>query len=465
MQVKAKKYTRKKRQGVTLVIVITSLMMLLTAAGLVIDTGIVLNSQNELQKQAETAALFGATLFEPKKDGVGLTIKESDIRTSIEELINISKGSVFDYELYQSSTIDINPKSKAVRVKVVGLARPFFLNLMGIYTIKLNAQATAISMPFYLSKNFPKTPYVGSLMSTSSVEIDVRDPLGFNLNAGKDSGGVVLEDYLYGPPDNNAVPLGAGGYITMRLPTPIIDEEGADLYIKELGNMEGYFVFVGNDVNPDNPYIDEGQQGEGIEWTNISCTGTPEGGNSSSSVLGAYEVNVTHLNSSDTNEAKFYGSGYFDLGLSCSGSHYSAIDGTEKINSAKYLKIIDDNAEDGFTADNPVVPVALYGEHSSATPGVDIDAVGVLHHSRLIMSSDFDNDSDNDGLIDVLEGILGTDKSNSDTDSDAINDGLEYSGWYDKNAPKTIIDSASDYVYFTSPLVNESGMNRPLVFK
>ncbi|MCK7484505.1 MAG: hypothetical protein MZU97_02365 [Bacillus subtilis] len=101
-------------------------------------------------------------------------------------------------------------------------------------------------------------------------------------------------------------------------------------------------------------------------------------------------------------------------------------------------------------------PTLFLGEHSSVTPGADIDAAGILHHVRLIKYSDFDLDSDNDGLIDILEEIIGTNKMNPDTRRRWNSDGLEYSGWHGTIAsPKALWQEGSTQAQFTNPLVND----------
>ncbi|MFA6990137.1 MAG: hypothetical protein WC197_08725 [Candidatus Gastranaerophilaceae bacterium] len=454
---------RNKKTGVSLVIVILSIVILLVAAGLVIDIGIVLNAQEELQKQVETTALFGATVLEPKRTASGLTIDTTDVNNYIKEIFNLSKSQIITSTLADAD-IHINAQSKAVALKATGYVQTYFLNLTGINTVRIDAQAAALSSPFYLSPDFPIKPTKGSILTFSEGETYARRPFGsLNQSLGLDLSENLIISYLYGPPDSKVASLGPGGYVMVRLPVPLIDGDGADLYIRELGNMKGYFIFAGNDVDPTDPYVDEANQGAGIKWTNISCTGTPEGSDINTA-LGAYYVDVSLLDGTTVNQAKFYGSGYFDIGATCTKNGSTTYN--KDIVAARYLKIIDDNEEDGFIADNPVVPVALYGEHSSVTPGANIDAVAVLHHARLIKYSDF-NTIDSNGLIHVLNNILGIIPAGStDTDGDGITDDLEYDGWfYDGGTPPTptsIIDNTSPHpqVYLTSPIVNDINISK-----
>ena len=48
---------------------------------------------------------------------------------------------------------------------------------------------------------------------------------------------------------------------------------------------------------------------------------------------------------------------------------------------------------------------------------------------------DFNKDSDNDGLIDELEKIYGTDPNNPDTDGDGFKDGEEVEKGYNPTGP------------------------------
>ena len=441
----------KKARGVSLIIFAMGITAIFAFASFVVDIGIVLNSQNELQKAVESAALVGASNLEPKKDSAGIIkIDSSQVQSIMLETFNKVKNTNGMISSASIPEISVNAKSKAVKISSYLSVNTYFISILGLKSIKVEAQAAAMSAPFYLSANFPKGLVPGSILKETSGDTDIRKPVGDNQNINSDFGNI------YGHPDNKALSLGPGGYITIRLPMPLVDGDGADLYISELGNLEGYYVFAGNDKDPSNPYVNEVMPGAGIQWVNISCTGFPVGGADSSGAVGAYYTTVNYNNSSSL-EAKFYGSGYFDLGAICKDSSGN-VKYNGNIKSATYLKIIDDNKEDGFMADYPVRPVLLIGEHSSISPGADIDAIGILHHTSLISVKDYNKDTDGDGLIDVLENVIGTDISKQDTDSDGINDDIEYSGWFDNSGIKTsIIDSSgATKVYFTNPIEPES---------
>jgi hypothetical protein len=52
----------------------------------------------------------------------------------------------------------------------------------------------------------------------------------------------------------------------------------------------------------------------------------------------------------------------------------------------KYIRIIDDNAEDAYYNG---VKYDIYGDSSTATPGADIDTVKIFNHVRLIKPINF----------------------------------------------------------------------------
>lgn len=458
------KYTHKK--GASVLIIAFSIVTLMAMASLTIDLAVITNAQHELQKATETAALVGASKIEPHKVTSG-TITETLIDTSSleDEIIKIFDYSLDKIVAHKSNTddyikVNINADSKAVSVETIALAKTYFLAVIGIHYIEIKSVASAMSAPFYLTKSLPSGG--SSVLTTSKYDTDIRLPLGDAINvSGSTAGENVVLDNLYGTPDNKSVSLGAGGYITIKLPFPLKNSNGADLFVNEIGNIEGYFLFAGSDLNPDKPYINESNQGDGIGWINISCTGTPVG--NTSDKIGAYNVEVYHLDGTTSYETKFYGSGFFDLGATCNGTNEN-YDAT--LSSAKYLKIIDDNAEDGFMADYPDKPVRLLGEHESATPGADIDAVAVLHKSRLIRTAEFNEDTDSDGLINVLEVLLGTNINNSDSDGDLINDNLEYTGWfYNSGTAESIVNNATTAPNFTSPINNDSSINDYIIRK
>jgi len=412
---------RKKRKGVSIILLLFSILAIFSLCGLVIDLGIILNSRFEFQKVVETTALTAVTDYGAYEDNAN-TIRYpavADISTNV----NNSAAKNFDAFVASNSFLllshDITPVitfgttiqsrySRAIMVEATAVVRTYFLNIIGINSIKIQASAAAMHIPVYL-KSGNILQGVGAYNDT-----ELRDPAG-GAATNQTINGIVYTtpaivnvntnpNNIYGMPEGTVISLGPGGYITIKLPAALIDGKGFDLQIRTEGNANGYFLFAGNDTDPLDPYIDAANPGGGIDWVNISCTGTPIGAPTTGNV-GSYLQNI---GGAIGNQSKFYGSGYFDIGASCSNGYAG------NVSSAKYLKIIDDNIEDGFALRDPendpsmaVIPSFFPGQNSSFTPGVNIDAIAVEHHSKLISINDFTTDTDNDGLIDVFEDSLG----------------------------------------------------------
>lgn len=431
----------KKYPGVSLIVFILGILTLLAFAGIVVDLGSVIMTQSELQKIVETSALVGASNLEPKKDSISgdIMISSSVADSACKDSFDKMKTNNSFINSANLTKVEIKPESKAVRLTANANATLYFMGVLGIKNVNVIAVAAAVSAPLYADQT--------DLLNASTVDTNITQPVGGNTNRNSDF------NNIYGAPDGKALALGPSGYITLKFPLPIEDLYGPDLYIKLAGNPKGYFVYAGIDINADNPYISADAPGDGIKWVNISCTGTPYTGTSDSSKIGAYNTNVLY-NGNEVTEAKFYGSGAFDIGATCRDANGTVIYDGSIVKSATYLKIIDDGVEDGFMYDNSTQPVLLTGDHSSINPGVNIDSVAVLHHTKLIKPEDYDIDFDNDGLIDVVEDMLGTDKNNSDTDGDGIPDGVEYVGWYGVHIP--IINTGASQVYFTDPRIPDA---------
>lgn len=435
---------QKKRKAVSLIIVVLSITSLLGFTAFVVDVGIILNAQLELQKAVETSVLAGASEFAIRKSGTTVSINTTKAKTTAELVFNtiITTNPLISNAVLTKPT-GVNASSKAIKMNVSAEVKTYFLGLVGINTVQVTAKSAAMDSPMYLSRNFPLASFAtggnifnkGSIVKDTSIDSELRTSVGDNDN--------IFANFsnLYGPPDNKPAALGPGGYITIRLPIPVIDGPGADLFIREIGNPKGYYVFAGIDVNPNNPYTNEAMPGSGVKWLNISCKGFPTNSLNSSSTtdasIGSYTVG---------GKAKFYGSGFFDLASTCNGS--------SAIKAAKYLRIIDDNVEDGYMAIDTKLPVVMPGDHSSISPGANIDSIAIMNHSRLITTADFATDSDGDNLIDIVENIIGTDPAKSDTDNDGINDASEYQNWYGSSTTP-ITSNTTSTVYVTSPLFQD----------
>ncbi len=462
------------RKGVSIIVLMFSLFAIVGLCALVLDLGLILNQRYELQKAVESAALQAISeyeLYETDRNtagdyrlgfpddskidntSTGITRTYYDALKGYNQLLKVGVDS--------APTITFNKDSRAIRVDSAATVPTYFISILGISEVEIQARAAAINIPAYLSGKFPRPngSIVNGVNDASVAGTDYRDteikpPLGWDTSAGTHPTGTVYNrntdfDNIYGRPDGKALSLGPGGHILIKLPATIFDGKGTDFIIYERGHAEGYFVYAGVDVDPNNPYIDAANPGSGINWVNISCTGTPLYVKmDDDEMIGAHRTQVI-ISGTSYNDYKFYGSGAFDIGARCDNAVDGVVyDGTDpassfQIKNIKYLKIIDDNIEDGFflqprldftnhpQADNYTehgIPMVIPGEHSTYTPGADIDSIEIRHHSRLISIAEFTQDTDGDLLIDVVERINGLDPNNTDTDGDGRDDFIEYEG-------------------------------------
>ncbi|MEW5822085.1 MAG: TadG family pilus assembly protein [Cyanobacteriota bacterium] len=410
----------KNSKGLSLVVFALGLAALLGFAALAIDLGISNNIQNELQKVTSTSALVGALEMEP--DELGNIDEAAAQDATVESFINgINAIPMLNTaQLVNPSTgltglpapgdasvpqfVETSRTSRAVRIQSRARVQTFFMAVIGITNLQVNAQAAAINCPAYPELNLP--PPSGSVVAS-----DIRPPVG-GVNPNMFIGTAPNQAaFMLGPPDDVSVALGPGGSVHLLMPAPIIDGPGADIYVKETGDLEGYYLYIG---------IDNG--GGGTDWVNISCTGTPTENalaNIGGTAAGAYADNTPNQ------QYKFYGSGLFDLATNCTGGP-GLNDYPGNIRNGTSIMIVDDNVEDGIISSDLNRLTLLLGEHSSTSPGADVDSIAVLHHSRVI---DYNaTDDDNDGLLNPYEFIIGTDEGNPDTDGDGINDGDEIGG-------------------------------------
>lgn len=401
---KSKKNTKKNAS--TIVFVIFFFFMFLVFAAFGVDGTIVLANRAELQYATEQAALAGASAFT-----YSTTATDADRRTAATQAANsafnlLNKGSL------KSSTINISFPATAswrrIHINTTMVSQPFFLSFFGISGINLSADAYAASEPLAASSNYgtainwitQSASYLSDILSRTANYHDttILRPLGsttaVNTSASYNTATATTPMFsLINSSDGSPLSLGPGGFITIKLPAPVVDKPGPDIYVREAGTaLEGYFVFAGIDINPYAPYVDANNVGAGISWINISCSATPEIQDSNtvtSSNLNNFYVAAT--NSTVTqNQNKFYGSAYYDISNSC-------ITGTANgISLVKYIRIIDDNQETAFVSlpgdtSNPrhFYKTMLYGESSTSTAGADIDQVLVLNHVRLMTSAQY----------------------------------------------------------------------------
>lgn len=365
-------------------------VVLLAFCAFAVDSTIIFTARAKLQNATESAAMAGASMY-----GVAFGSgeeKDSALSSYPLKAFDVYKGDDLENA---KATSEYNDSLQQIRVTSSCLCQPYFLAFLGISTIKINATAVAISESMPVTANYSSinwitasAAYLSDIVSNPDAKGDGSVSTASNYNdtaillpvGNFESGSVDSDtgnmhfDYL-AKGDSTPLSLGPGGFITIKLPAPIVDKPGKDLYISEMGHsQEGYFVFAGLDKDPKNPYVQHDRPGAGILWKNISCSGTT-GKYDYEANLGAYEVQTPSFG----NQAKFYGSGYFDLGASCSG-----------VSMAKYIRIIDDNNESAFvkdtigTMDGKYYKAMMTGESSTITSGADIDYVEVLNHVRLI---------------------------------------------------------------------------------
>lgn len=373
-----------KKQASSIIFIIFFLIMFLAFAAFAIDGTIVLTNRAKLQTITEMTALSAASEFNYSSMASNAQIVQK-VTDTANDVFNLLKQDALSSA---SITVNVNSVTAPTRptrvlIKANAISQPFFLAFLGVTGIKLEAKACAVSEDLNVKANYlgvnwltNNAAYFSDILSK---DLNLNDtaillPLGDFPSASYISG--LVNFGFISSEDNQPLSLGPGGFITIKLPVPIIDKPGYDLYIKEANTIEGYLVYVGLDNNPDNPYVQHGNEGGGISWVNISCSGISDK-TDANNFLGAYTVSTDNLGIQN----RFYGSGYFDLGASCVGG----------ISMAKYLRIVDDNDESGFVTNDNISynKVKLYGEASTATSGADIDAVKVLNHVRLMPSSSF----------------------------------------------------------------------------
>ncbi len=353
-----------KKTGSTLIFVIFFLIIFLAFAAFAVDGTITLTNRAKLQSITEETALAAA----------------SEISQA-----NLIAQTTFNYlkqDGLKTATVNVVTSSNRVNITSQYLSQPFFLAFLGVSGINLEAKSAAVSEPLPITANYTGINWLTSsaayLSDILSEDVNLNDtailtPIGNFASKSFDetSSGIIFNRISSG--DSSPLHLGPGGFITIKLPAPIINKTGNDLYIKESGDaIEGYMVFAGIDKDPSKPYVNASNPGGGISWINISSSGTSE-----YSALGSNAHQSANTKLSTNIQSKFYGSGYFDIGKS-------------NLSMAKYIRIIDDNHESAFyknASTGNYYKAKIFGEASTSTPGADIGSVQVLNYVRLVPSS------------------------------------------------------------------------------
>lgn len=386
----------KRKRASSTVFIIAFFVAFLAFTAFAVDGTIIFVQRLKLQGATEAAAMAGASEFNFSTD---TGVQDTRVRTSVQDTLNLMKEDSLQYLNVNNPanlTIDVDTTHKEVKVTTNYIAQPYFLAFLGVTGIRIQALACAKSEPLDVMSRYSDINWITSAgvyisnivwKDTTLHDTAILTPLGNFLSASIDpaSGWVMfqaLDPGVAGP-----LSLGPGGFITIRLPAPIIDKPGNDLYIKEAGALEGYFVFAGLDNDTGEPgagvgpYVNAEKTGAGISWIDISCSATPElADTSGENRLKPYSVSTKGLG----NKTKFYGSAYYDLGNSC------ITNTANDISMAKYIRIVDDNSESAFLtttqgnkSNTVFYKTMLFGEASTDTSGADIDSVRVLNHVRL----------------------------------------------------------------------------------
>jgi hypothetical protein len=472
-----------KRKGFSAYFVaVFGALIFITSAGFIVDAGLSMNTRYDFQRMLERAVMATIAEFEPAGENlVYPTTAEMTAELNRNLAANFlafkrTNASIIDATITPTIDFDNDCRhSKGIFVSASITVKTTFLSSVGIKRIKLNASAGAVNITKYIDTkdvvlnndtpfgSTPIPPYYDTRLayysagdssgsSSSCSEWTLLNSYGDcalpyysdNIsvnNASFMSGERGRIEEIAGAPDGRTVSLGRGGYITIKLPKPIVDGQGMDLQIITRGNRNGYFVFAGIDVNPSNPYINSQSPGDGINWVNISCTGVPiNAPREIGATLGAeqfsgilYPSTASGIASSFLLQPLFYGSGYFDLNADCSATRpspsataASTFPYKANISTAKYLKIIDDNYDGGYlqypmsNTTNFAYPAASdfnftrYGmftgfpaQGASVSPGVSIDSIGILHQPRLMGKITFYDRDATTNVISSLDRLYG----------------------------------------------------------
>lgn len=390
----------KKRRGSATLYLILFITIILAFCAFAVDGTIIYTARAELQSATNATALAVGAEFKPNDT----FFNKETLKEDANNIFKAQSVGLLKYAKIEKAYV--NGNAKMVKLKTSCNTPTFFLGLLGVSVVKINAVATAKAEELDSTSSYgnvswvnASTAYFTDVISGDFSDTAVLLPLGssedrlIGASFSKVNGSVAVDYSLI---NNNyldqPLSLGDGGYVTLRLPAPVINKPGPDIYIGESGVKEGYVVFAGTDTDSKNPYQNSKKPGGGITWVNISCAGVPKETNFTDAVQ---DIN----GASKLSGKKFYGSGYFDIGNSCISGE------TDSISVVKYLKIFDDNVEDCYTTptlnDDSVYHLfKIYGEASTATPGADINYVSVLNNTRLVPSDtyviDTNDSSEND---------------------------------------------------------------------
>lgn len=345
---------RKNKQGISLVMVVMGLATLLGFAALAIDMGNAFNVQNELQKSTTTAALAGAAAFNPNATA---SVNFNTIKAAVQSTFDLTKNSESTLASAQIvGNIQVDSKSGAVRFQTKAEAQTYFIGILGIKTLEVNASAGAM--------NYPSAFKVMNVLT--GIPANQQKPTLAFAESLTATGPAVK---FYNLPPSRKIQL----VCTL----PMVNSPGSEISVVEAGNLDGYFVFVSN--SPTGP------------WYNISGTGV-----STLAPVGGVSAPGPQLDDPAIPDVfKFYGSGEFDL------------EGTGMEN-ARYVVILSDNKTDGYLATDYSYQAALPVDPLiNENDGCEIDAARIHQHSISITYDDLTKDTNGDGYIDAYDKIMG----------------------------------------------------------
>jgi hypothetical protein len=348
-----------KNKGVSLVLVALGLATLLGFAALAIDLGSSFNIQNQLQKSTTTAALAGAAAYNSH-----LLSSENitNIKAATEDTFSLAtqyeKGLVNPQIV---GNIQVDTDVGAVRLQTKADAPTYFIRIIGIKSLEVNARAAAMSY---------EVPYI--VMNDITVSNPNKKKASIAFAESKDS-------KITGMPEGTN--LDGGKKVQLVGTLPVINGPGPDITVIEMGDLDGYFVFVANE--PTGP------------WYNITETGISIAGDGTTP--GPGPENMPPEYGLPAEIYRFFGSGMFDL------------EGTG-LENARYIAIVDDNVPDCYAEGDysalisDATPVSI----NDLGPGADIDAIHIHHHSMSISYDDLSKDDDGDGKIDAYNKLIGS---------------------------------------------------------
>lgn len=397
-----------KSKGISLILIAMGVITLLSFAALAVDLGSMLNIQNELEKAARTATLAGASQFNPlATEAENLTA----MTNAAQNVFNLTTDHTNDISGAQIvGNVETNTQYGATAIKVKCNAPTYFIKMLGITTIEVNAEAAALYYPtaYKIMNNLNPipTPYQKPTLAFA----ETRDPavlattavdptLDPSATATPDPTAAGAPDPTLDPtatPDptldptldptatttavastaliSNCYSLGTAGKLQLVGILPIVNGNGPEIIVDEDGDLEGYFVFVATDAAG--------------PWYNITEKGVP---------LKIDDPGVQPVPLMPLEIQRFFGSGTFDL------------DGTG-VENARYLAIVDDGIEDGYLAadkatllDDTSFPGASSAD-AATNPGADIDGVQILQHSMSVQYGDFLSLASSPAIYDILIG-------------------------------------------------------------